>query len=276
MPRSRRLSPPAAVRTRWTCWARARCPRPAAGAPPFARPLWTDGLDPTAQRPGRTGPAPRSPRARSGGRWRCARGSPARRVEVGRLVRVHDRPVLGRQVRAALELAAADHLHHQVHREVAVEAGEQRVAGQVDLVLVEGGVGRVPLRVRDGAAVRPSSSRKRRSSSRADLVRPPTRPPGARARAGRRSPRRSPPRSAASRSSRGATSRSAGPRRRARVRAWWTGLRETPSDAASSCRLTFSPGPSSRRRGPRLQRLVDPVVQVRPRRRRDGHAAIVT
>ena len=35
-------------------------------------------------------------------------------------------------------------------REVAVEAGEQRIAGEIDLVFVEGGVGPIPIRVRDG------------------------------------------------------------------------------------------------------------------------------
>ncbi len=80
----------------------------------------------------------------------CALIASLRRLEVAGLVRVDDRAVLGREVRAALELAAADHLHHQVDRELAVEAREQRVAGEVDLVLVEGGVRRVPLGVRDG------------------------------------------------------------------------------------------------------------------------------
>ena len=79
----------------------------------------------------------------------CALIAALRRGEVAGLVRGDDRLVLGGQVRAALELAAADHLHHQVDRELAVEAREQGVAGEVDLMLVEGGVRRVPLRVRD-------------------------------------------------------------------------------------------------------------------------------
>ena len=74
----------------------------------------------------------------------------SRRPEIARLEGVDDRAVLGREVRAALELAAPDHLHHQVDGEVAVEAGEQRVRREVDLVLVEGGVRGVPARVRDG------------------------------------------------------------------------------------------------------------------------------
>ena len=145
----------------------------------------------------------------------CARIAVARRLEVAGLVRVDDRAVLVRQVRAALELAAADHLHHQVDREVAVEARQERVAGEVDLVLVEGGVRRVPLGVRDGLG-----GRLVQLAEAAQLVRP-TRPTARLRRLQlERQPHvvplaRSPPRSAPSRSSRGATSRSAGPRRRA-------------------------------------------------------------
>ena len=42
-----------------------------------------------------------------------------------------------------------DHLHHQVHRELPVEPGQHRVAGQVDLVLVERRVRGVPFLLRD-------------------------------------------------------------------------------------------------------------------------------
>ena len=49
----------------------------------------------------------------------------------------------------ALDPAAADDLHHQVHGQLAVEAREERVPGEVDLVLVERGVRGVPLLVRD-------------------------------------------------------------------------------------------------------------------------------
>ena len=80
----------------------------------------------------------------------CARIAALRRREVAGFVRVDDRGVLGREVGATLELAAADHLHHQVDRQLPVEAREQRVAGEIDLVLVEGGVRGVPLGVRDG------------------------------------------------------------------------------------------------------------------------------
>src|SRR5262245_2703687 len=71
-------------------------------------------------------------------------------LEIARLERFDDAGVLGHEVLASLEPAAADHLHHQVHRELAVERREQRVAREVDLVLVEGGVRRVPFGVRDG------------------------------------------------------------------------------------------------------------------------------
>ena len=71
-----------------------------------------------------------------------------------RLERLDDRAVLRHEVLAALEPPAADHLHHQVDRELAVEAREELVPGEVDLGLVEGGVRGVPLLVRDRA--RPS------------------------------------------------------------------------------------------------------------------------
>ena len=70
-------------------------------------------------------------------------------VEVARREALDDPAVLGDEVRVALDLPAADHLHHQVHGQLAVEAREQRVAGEVDLVLVERGVRCVPLLVRD-------------------------------------------------------------------------------------------------------------------------------
>ena len=73
-----------------------------------------------------------------------------RRRQVAGGERVHDRAVLDRQVRARLQPAAADHLHHQVDRELPVEAREERVAGEVDLMLVEGRVRGVPLLVGDG------------------------------------------------------------------------------------------------------------------------------
>ena len=62
---------------------------------------------------------------------------------------LHDRPVLAGEVLAALEPAAADHLHHQVHRQLPVDVREHRVAGEVDLELVEGGVRRVPFLLGD-------------------------------------------------------------------------------------------------------------------------------
>ena len=145
----------------------------------------------------------------------CARIAASCGLEVARLVRVDDRGVLGRQVCAALELAAADHLHHQVHRQLAVEAREQGVAGEIDLVLVEGGVRGVPLGVRDGLGGRLVQLAEAAQAVPSDPADRRSRPRGARARAARRSPPRAPTRSAASRSSRAATSRSGGPPRRA-------------------------------------------------------------
>ena len=57
--------------------------------------------------------------------------------------------VLGDEVRVTLDVAPADHLHHQVHGELPVEAREERIAGEIDLVLVERCVGGIPLLVRD-------------------------------------------------------------------------------------------------------------------------------
>ena len=128
-----------------------------------------------------------------------------RRPEIGGLECIDDRAVLGREVRATLELASADHLHHQVDREIAVEAGEQCVRRKVDLVLVEGGVGRVPARVRDGGDGRfvqlPEAAQARRGRP----ARRQSPPPAARAPAARRIPPRLRPRSAQSRSTRAAT-----------------------------------------------------------------------
>ena len=57
--------------------------------------------------------------------------------------------MLAGQVLAALELAAADHLHHQVHRQLPVHMREHPVAREVDLELVEGSVRGVPFLLRD-------------------------------------------------------------------------------------------------------------------------------
>src|SRR5262245_32088931 len=46
----------------------------------------------------------------------------ARGVQVAELECIDDRCVLGGEVGTALEAPAADHLHHQVHRQLAVEA----------------------------------------------------------------------------------------------------------------------------------------------------------
>ena len=73
----------------------------------------------------------------------CAAG------EVARLERVDDRAVLAREVLATLEPAAADHLHHQVHGQLAVDVREHLVAGEIDLELVEGRVGGIPFLLRD-------------------------------------------------------------------------------------------------------------------------------
>ena len=92
----------------------------------------------------------RSRRARCVGRFRCAqRIAVSTAAEVARCERLDDPAVLGDEVRVPLDAATAEDLHHQVHRQVAVEAGEERVSGKVDLVLVERGVRGVPLLVRD-------------------------------------------------------------------------------------------------------------------------------
>ncbi len=86
--------------------------------------------------------------------------------------RLDDPAVLGDEVRMALDVAAADHLHHQVDGQLAVEPREQRVTGEVDLVLVERRVRRVPLLVRDRRVRRrradPSKRRAGRCSSCSD------------------------------------------------------------------------------------------------------------
>jgi hypothetical protein len=69
--------------------------------------------------------------------------------EVAGRDRLDDAAVLGDEVLVALDVAAADHLHHEVHRQLAVEAREQRVPREVDLVLVERRVRGIPLLVRD-------------------------------------------------------------------------------------------------------------------------------
>jgi len=48
-----------------------------------------------------------------------------------------------------LDPACADHLHHQVHRELAIEPREERVSREVDLMLVESRIRGVPLLVGD-------------------------------------------------------------------------------------------------------------------------------
>ncbi len=69
-----------------------------------------------------------------------------RAVEVAVLDRVDDRAVLGGEVLATLDPAAAHDLHHQVDRQLAVVRGQQVVPGELDLELVEVGVGGVPAR----------------------------------------------------------------------------------------------------------------------------------
>src|SRR5207342_709952 len=73
----------------------------------------------------------------------------SRAVRVAGLERLDDAPVLGDEVLVTLETAAAYDLHHQVHGQLPVEARELRVAGEIDLILVECRVRRVPFRVRD-------------------------------------------------------------------------------------------------------------------------------
>src|SRR6476619_622720 len=58
-----------------------------------------------------------------------------------------DVPVLGDEVVVAFDVPAADDLHHQVDGQLAVEARQERVPGEVDLVLVESGVRCIPLLV---------------------------------------------------------------------------------------------------------------------------------
>ena len=85
---------------------------------------------------------------------RLERNAPARldvlrdRLTRGRDVRLRERLndacVLGHEVSVTFDAPSADDLHQQVHRELSVEAGKQGVSGEVDLILVEGGVRRVP------------------------------------------------------------------------------------------------------------------------------------
>src|SRR6187431_3235728 len=63
------------------------------------------------------------------------------RVELAGRERVDDVAMLGNEVLVTLDAAAADHLHHQVDGELPVEARQERIAGEVDLVFVEGRVG---------------------------------------------------------------------------------------------------------------------------------------
>ena len=79
----------------------------------------------------------------------CSRIARSRAAQLAGVECLDDAPVLGDEVRVPLDVPAADHLHHQVHGQLAVEAREERVSGEVDLVLVEGGVRGVPLLVRD-------------------------------------------------------------------------------------------------------------------------------
>ena len=189
-------------------------------------------------------------------------------VAVARLEARDDRLVLGDEVLVALDAAAADHLHHQVDGELAVEAREQRVAREVDL--------------------RPRGRRR----SRCPIPRARSPRPSPRVVAGAR---RSCSSSAVSTATSAAWSSSASrtsypstsacvvtgvtkyPRRAftvsspsetRRVSAWCTGLRETPSSAASSCRLSFVPGPVVAPEDLAPQRLVDLLVQVRARQQR--------
>ena len=89
-----------------------------------------------------------------------------------RLEGLDDLAVLRDEVRVALDAAAADHLHQQVHRQLAVEAREQRVAGEVDLELVEGGVRGVPLLVRDRGRRSPRAASRKRVRARPRSIRP--------------------------------------------------------------------------------------------------------
>jgi hypothetical protein len=138
----------------------------------------------------------------------------ARPVDVSALECLHDPAVLGDEVRMALDVPAPDDLHHQVHRELAVEAGEQRVSGEVDLVLVEGRVRRVPLPVRDGVG--------RRVEERAERLQLGVPQPPDRALGGVELEREADVVPLCQRDGRG--------------------LRETPSSSASTWRLNFSPG----------------------------------
>ena len=79
----------------------------------------------------------------------CSRIARSARSEVALGERLDDAAVLGDEVRMALDVAAADDLHHQVDGELAVEPREQSVVREVDLVLVERGVRSVPFVVRD-------------------------------------------------------------------------------------------------------------------------------
>ena len=53
-------------------------------------------------------------------------------------------------MRVPFDMPSADHLHHQVHGELAVETRQKRITCQIDLELVKRRVRRVPLLVRDG------------------------------------------------------------------------------------------------------------------------------
>ena len=79
----------------------------------------------------------------------CVRIACCVRGQIAGLERLHDRAMLAGEVLAALELAAADHLHHQVHRQLPVHVREHAVACEVDLELVERRIGRIPLLLRD-------------------------------------------------------------------------------------------------------------------------------
>ena len=77
---------------------------------------------------------------------------PDRGPSSGKVVRgerIDDATVLRDEVRMALDVSATDHLHHQIDRELAIEAREERVSREVDLELVERGVRHVPLVVGD-------------------------------------------------------------------------------------------------------------------------------
>ena len=121
------------------------------------------------------------------------------RVELSGRERVDDVAMLGDEVRVTLDVATADHLHHQVHGELPVEAREERIARDVDLVLVERCVGGIPLLVRDRSV---RSLEELGEAGQLRRVEAAARRRGARVRAARRSPRPLPAPSPARRSSR--------------------------------------------------------------------------